>query len=817
MEEKTTVVIDIKLDEGDVAKRLGEVNQKMDALKKGVREMKSENAALVKSNEDLKKAFQEGAITLEDMNEKIRINNQTYAANSEAIARNEAQLKTLKAEQSMLSGQVAQATAKNREYGTSIKEQSALLNDLRNRYQSLNEEQRNSEGGKEMLAQIQSLDKQLKDTDATLGLFQRNVGDYANQIVKALGMTGTSAKGATTAIQAMGNGMKAVVAIPIVALLSAIVFVAAKVTQAIKGSEEKTMQLRQAFAALNPLIDAVKRGFEAFAGVVVNIVTKSIDGLTASLQWVLDKAQSVGNFFGADWHMGDNFRQGVTAARELQKAEDDYIKAKRKWSVESAKIDRDVADLREKASDKEKYNAKERIAFLDEAIALETKKAQREKELAEQNLKNLQAEAQRSENAAAMNDRLAEAERAVINADKALSDTKRTLNRERQRSVKEINGVTTATNANTKAIDANRKAIEERNEAERQAEEYRRRTVEEMRNAEDAINELIKDGFDKREAMEQTAYKREKERLQEMMEAEKAAHGETTALYRAYYVQLEAIEERHSQTMAEIESDRDKADTGAMAKEEELRWKNRILMAKQMGKDYNAVILQQLEATMMGLTQAADESDEAFFNRRLEAQAAYLAKRKEMNDEELKMERDKAKFIGTIAGSISDTLNAAAKENEDLVRASKVVALAEVAIKQGVAIAEAVASAAAGDPYTYALRVAAAVASTVAAMAQAISAINSSGYAQGGVVGGFKGVSMGADNTRINARSGEMILNGQQQKALFEAINGGVFQSNAAAEIVAALNNMPAPVMDYQEFVRFGRSTATITELQKLK
>ena len=72
-----------------------------------------------------------------------------------------------------------------------------------------------------------------------------------------------------------------------------------------------------------------------------------------------------------------------------------------------------------------------------------------------------------------------------------------------------------------------------------------------------------------------------------------------------------------------------------------------------------------------------------------------------------------------------------AGENKELVKASKYLALAEVAIKQGVAISEAVASAASGDPYTYALRVASAIASTVAAMAEAIASINSVKLARG--------------------------------------------------------------------------------------
>lgn len=738
MEDKTTVVIDIQLDENKVADRLAKVNQEMSSLR-------SENA-------QLRKDVKEGTKTWQDV--------------SVQLAANEAKLKTLKAEQSALSGQVAQATQKNREYGTSLKEQSAMLEDLRNRYKSLNEEQRNSEGGQALLEQIQELDSEMKATDATMGLFQRNVGDYTNSIVKAFGLTGNAAKAAGSGINfALGqvaNGLKAVIAIPIVAAIGLLAVAVTKVRDAFKRSEEATMGLREALAPLQPLTDAVRRGFDAFATVIVKTVGVAIDGLVAGIGGLLTALQKVGNFFGADWHMGDNFKAATTAARELKEAENDYITAKRAWSVESARIDREVADLREKASDKERYNAQQRLDFLDKAIALETKKAQQEKALAQQNLANLQAEAKRSANDAAMNDRLAEAERAVIEADKNLADTKRTLNRERQRAVNEINGVTSATARNTKAVKDNTDAVADNTEElARQAKEYHDKTVSEMQKAEDALNGIIIDAFAKRRAIEETAYRRRKAELTEELEAEKAAHGEGTALALAYNLQLEALEEQHAINMADIK---------------------------------------------------ADEAErEAEINRKKEEDAARTAENIK------KIERSRLEYTAEVASSLSSLMKTVAGDNEQMVKASKVVALAEVAIKQGVAISEAVASSAAGDPYTYAIRVAAAVASTVAAMAKAIASINSASFETGGVIGGFHGATRGRDNTYIHAREGELVLDADQQKELFEIANGRGSGVNMAAELAAAIRTMPAPVLDYKEFTAFQSNVATISENSKLK
>ena len=181
------------------------------------------------------------------------------------------------------------------------------------------------------------------------------------------------------------------------------------------------------------------------------------------------------------------------------------------------------------------------------------------------------------------------------------------------------------------------------------------------------------------------------------------------------------------------------------------------------------------------------------------------------------IEKAKADYYANIAGSISSLMESVADDNEEMVRASKIFALAEVAIKQGVAIAEAVAASAAGDPYTYALRVASAVASTVAAMASAIASINkASSFETGGVIGGYRGATMGSDNTYIQARRGEMVLNADQQRQLFDIANGNT-KTSMAAQLAEAIQAMPAPVLVYEEFSRFGQKITNINELTQLQ
>lgn len=68
-------------------------------------------------------------------------------------------------------------------------------------------------------------------------------------------------------------------------------------------------------------------------------------------------------------------------------------------------------------------------------------------------------------------------------------------------------------------------------------------------------------------------------------------------------------------------------------------------------------------------------------------------------------------------------------------------------------------------------------------------------FATGGFVGGMNGATMGADNTTIAARNGEMIMNANQQRALWDMLNGvgtpkaggyNLIINNSAANLVSA-------------------------------
>jgi hypothetical protein len=69
--------------------------------------------------------------------------------------------------------------------------------------------------------------------------------------------------------------------------------------------------------------------------------------------------------------------------RDIAKEEQELLEANRKNLYEDADAERQIAELRAKAAEKDKYNAKERIAFLEQAAELEKGMAEDNYKLAE--------------------------------------------------------------------------------------------------------------------------------------------------------------------------------------------------------------------------------------------------------------------------------------------------------------------------------------------------------------------------------------------------------------------------------------------------
>lgn len=170
--------------------------------------------------------------------------------------------------------------------------------------------------------------------------------------------------------------------------------------------------------------------------------------------------------------------------------------------------------------------------------------------------------------------------------------------------------------------------------------------------------------------------------------------------------------------------------------------------------------------------------------------------------------------LSSIYKQMSEDESKSEAEREDAAKKAKQWSALQIAANSGVAIAKGVADAM-DNPWPANL---AALASTLAAVIAAIAQAKAlaKGFETGGVIGGFRGATMGQDNTVASVRTGEMVLNANQQKALFDIANGSA-ASSATASLVAALRAMPAPVLVYSEFQSFTDRVATLDDAVKLK
>ncbi len=173
-------------------------------------------------------------------------------------------------------------------------------------------------------------------------------------------------------------------------------------------------------------------------------------------------------------------------------------------------------------------------------------------------------------------------------------------------------------------------------------------------------------------------------------------------------------------------------------------------------------------------------------------------------------------------GSLSSMYETMAKdeskseeERAEAARKAKAWAKVQIATNAATAVAKGVASAVdVGFPAAIPA-MATMLGAILSAIAQA-KALAAEAHEHGGVIGNkFIGATRGKDNVTITARRGEMMLNADQQKRLYDIANGSA-TTNLTASLVEALQAMPAPVLVYSEFRRFTDRVAMLDDAAKL-
>ncbi len=329
------VIISVDLDAGNIEGRLNDIVKQVADLKTQQRE--------------LNQLHKEGAID-EEM----------YIRRSKDLS---LQLGTLTRQQTNLTAAIQTSNKTTKDYGDSLDGMRAQLNDMQKSYATLTKAQRESAEGQEFLRAIKAQSDAVKGLEAAMGDNRRNVGNYADAILDASGKMGGFGKATQNLIQPIKGatlGLKAMSATPIIAILNVLITIIVKLADKFKEN--------------GAAMESLTRTFGLFQGVGV-IVNKIIDGIAKGVVWLSDKLYELADRFGL-------VSAEMKESQRISKEELDIQKAQVELTRKQADRELQIAELRAKAAQKNKYTAQERLEFIKQAADIEKARAKDEEDLA---------------------------------------------------------------------------------------------------------------------------------------------------------------------------------------------------------------------------------------------------------------------------------------------------------------------------------------------------------------------------------------------------------------------------------------------------
>ena len=293
------------------------------------------------------------------------------------------------------------------------------------------------------------------------------------------------------------------------------------------------------------------------------------------------------------------------------------------------------------------------------------------------------------------------------------------------------------------------------------------------------------------------------------------------AITNKYNAQEKALYDQHQKELAE-----------KLAQATATRMENEILQMQERGATELEILQEQAEQKLEllnSIQQQEGETEEEFLNRRLEAQQAYTDAKQEIVNKDVEIEQTKYQAISDITSSLVGLLNTLGEKNKGLAIASKVLALAEIAINSGKAIAAGVAQAQSVPFPANIAAIATTVATILANITTAITTVKSAKFATGGLVTGpGTGTS---DSIPAQLSNGESVMTARATEMFgpilssFNQMGGGVpinvseSSSQAIGEDMMArafakgMKNLPAPVVSVDEINRVGNRVKVLESL----
>ena len=767
MADKVEKILDIKVNYNEAVKAIAEYQTKIDAARDAEKNLKKQLKDGEISRQQYNEEMAASKIAIADYNDAIRIINKTVQNQIKQEKEQEGSLKALRAE----------------------------LSNLTAEYDALSEAERKGASSEELKNKINEVTDALKGGEEETQRYYRNVGNYEEAIKSAvssnipfigtliqtqdeMGSVKAGAVAAGAAVKNFSKTLLALLANPIVAILTAISVVIMAVAKGIKLSEENTSRWNVVLAPLKMALDAVGKVLQIVASGILSVVEAG----GKMMGWItkqLEKLPVLGKYVA---EVNKENERYIAMAKEQAAIDRDT----RNLQVQNAKNALQIATLKANADDELNVSAKERMEAIREANRLEEEASKKNYELAKRRYELMVQQNAMAENTKETNDAIAQAEVEMYNALTEYQDKRGEL---LGREVSLANEIKSAEKEKSDAAIA-----------------AKQKELEAVRAAEDAMLALVKDGRDKQSKEITLQYNRQIEDLRTRLKTEtdltvkarQAINDQIKALEqqkaaelqklseeelqkeidnrtKLISLQLEAVkkgsEQEYQLRMQQLLSQRDaeladkelteqmklaivdkydkQMDDLILQREQEisekqqeavrLRMENEIMQLQQSGASELEILQEQASQKLEllnSIQQQEGESEQEFLNRKLQANQEYIDAKKAIADKEVEIEQVKFQAIETITSGLSSAFETLGENNKTFAILSKTLALAEIAINTGKALAAGIAQAQSVPFPANLAAIATTVATILSNIAVATKTVKSAKFATGGLVTG---------------------------------------------------------------------------------
>lgn len=241
--------------------------------------------------------------------------------------------------------------------------------------------------------------------------------------------------------------------------------------------------------------------------------------------------------------------------------------------------------------------------------------------------------------------------------------------------------------------------------------------------------------------------------------------------------------------------------------------------------------MEQRKAILDMAQQQEDESIEAFNARKLRLEEDYQSSLQAVQEKQLEVEKAKASVITSLFSGLSDVADAFGENSKTLARASKVLALGEIAVSSGVAVAQGIKQAQSVPFPENIAAIATTVSTILSGIASAIKTVKSAKFARGGYVSGAG--SGTSDSIPARLSNGESVMTASATSlfapalSAFNQLGGGVPiivnspQQQLGVEFIAAavargMQMSPRPVVSVEEISDTKKRIETIENISMI-